>query len=87
MKQKPAILRGPFPTVEDTAKLLGVSQRRLNRLLRLVDSKETVKEHKHRVLAAHKVSEAKGKRAATKKRIATALRKRRTRRKTAEAHA
>ena len=35
MKQKPAILRGPYPTVEDTARLLGVSRQRLKRLLRL----------------------------------------------------
>jgi hypothetical protein len=38
MKQKPVILRGPYPTVEDTARLLGVSDRRLKELLRLRSS-------------------------------------------------
>jgi hypothetical protein len=88
MKQKPAILRGPYPTVEDTARLLGVSDRRLKELLHLVGSKETSKvERKRSTLSERKLSEAKRKRAATKKRMASGSRKRRNRVKTAEAHA
>ncbi len=88
MKQKPAILRGPYPTVEDTARLMGVSERRLKELLRLVGSNESLAAKKSRgVLRDDKGSEAGLQRVVTKKRNASASRKRRKRGKTAQAHA
>jgi hypothetical protein len=89
MKPRPIILRGPYPTVEDTARLLGVSDRRVKELLRLVRSNESLKVKKNRAAleeAGSKVSRAKGN-TRTEKRIASASRKRRARGKTAKAHA
>ncbi len=40
------ILETPYPTVEDTAKQLGVSKARLKKLMRLMDSIETGKRAK-----------------------------------------
>jgi hypothetical protein len=40
------LLNTPFPTVEDTAKELGVSKARLKKLMRLMDSIETGKRTK-----------------------------------------
>ena len=40
------LLNTPFPTVEDTAKQLGVSKARLKKLMRLMDSIETGKRAK-----------------------------------------
>jgi len=88
MKPRPIILRGPYPTVEDTARLLGVSDRRVKELLRLVRSNEPLKAKKNGSGSEQesKVSRTKRKRL-TNKRIASASRKRRARGKTAKAHA
>lgn len=40
------LVNTPFPTVEDTAKELGMSKTRLKRLMRLMDSLETGKRAK-----------------------------------------
>jgi hypothetical protein len=94
MKPRRIILRGPHPTAESTAKLVGVSDRQVKQLLRLVRSNESLKEKKNGAalegaaskVSRNKVSRTKGKSAA-KRRIASASRNRRARGKTAEAHA
>jgi hypothetical protein len=89
VKPRPIILRGPYPTVEDTARLLGVSDRRVKELLRLVRSNDRLKAKKNgsgSEQAESKISPTKRKRL-TNKRIVSASRKRRARGKTAKAHA
>ena len=88
MKPRRVILTGPYPTVESTAKLMGVSDRRVKQLLRLVRSTEPLKAKRNDAApeeAGSKVSRAKRKTLA-KKPTASASRKRRARGKTAEAH-
>ena len=89
MKPKPITLRGPYPTVEDTARLLGVSDRRVKQLLRLVSSNEPLKAKKNGSGSKPAGSKVSGKKAnaRTKKRIESASRERRAGGKIAEAHA
>jgi hypothetical protein len=89
MKPRRVILRGPYPTVESTAKLMGVSDRRVKQLLRLVRSNEPLKAKKNGETSEETGSKVSGtkRKTATKKRTASTSRKRRARGKTAEAHA
>jgi hypothetical protein len=89
MKARRVILRGPFPTVEETAKLLGVSDRRLKELLRLRSSGQLSGAKKNGVAVdmektGRKVSSTKNK-PRTNRHTASASRKRRARGKTAKA--
>jgi hypothetical protein len=86
MKARKVIIRGPFPTVKETAKLMGVSDRRLKELLRLVRSNGTLREKNGTALeeAGRKVRKTKDMTRA-KKRTASASRERRARGKTAKA--
>jgi hypothetical protein len=88
MKPRRVILRGPYPTVESTAKLMGVSEGRVKQLLRLVRSNGAVKAEENGAGAEEggsRVSRTK-RVTAVKKRAESASRKRRARGKT-KAHA
>jgi hypothetical protein len=86
MKARRAIIRGPFPTVEDTARILGVTDTHLKELLRLTRSGRSAGLKKNGVAlekSGSKVS-TKSKTSANKRR-ASAPRKRRARGKSAKA--
>lgn len=87
MKPRRVILRGPYPTVESTAKLMGVSDRRVKELLRLVRSNAQAKKNDSNSEEAVRKDSRTSRGSATKKRTASVSRKRRARGKTAEAHA
>jgi hypothetical protein len=87
MKPRRVILRGPYPTVESTAKLMGVSDRRVKELLRLVRSNEQARKNGATPEEAGQKDSRTRRVTATKKRTASVSRKRRARGKTAEAHA
>jgi hypothetical protein len=87
MKARRAIITGPFPTVEDTARILGVSDTHLKELLRLTRSGRSAGLKKNGVAlekSGSKVSRTKSKTSANKRR-ASAPRKRRARGKSAKA--
>jgi hypothetical protein len=87
MKPRRVILREPYPTVESTAKLMGVSDRRVKELLRLVRSNEQAKKNGASPEEAGKKDSRTGRTATTKKRTTSVSRKRRAGGKTAGAHA
>ena len=87
MKPRRVILRGPYPTVESTAKLMGVSDRRVKELLRLVRSNGQAKKNGSTSEEAVRKDSRTSRGSGTKKRTAPVSRKRRARGKTAEAHA
>lgn len=68
------LVNTPFPTVEDTAKQLGVSKARLKKLMRLVGPIETGKRSKVSHAAGYKFGSSR-----THKTVATAKRRKQTR--------
>jgi phage antirepressor YoqD-like protein len=89
MSARKVIIGGPFPTAKDTAKLLGVSDRRLNELLRLRSSGRLSGTKKNSVAGdmektVRKVSSTKNK-THTNRHTASASRKRRARGQAAKA--
>jgi hypothetical protein len=86
MKARKVIIRGPFPTARDTAKLLGVSDTRLKELQRLRSSGRlsgAKKNGEDMEKTGRKVSSTKNK-TRTNRHTASASRQRRARGKTAK---